>query len=94
MSRTEYNDDSYTSNVFDDDNRTTVFPQSYCAYCNDQHVKDQVGLLSVRYKVWFCSGGCQSLYLHDNKLVQYAPETVAVLIEMKKKFYNDKKHRR
>jgi hypothetical protein len=92
MSRMEYNEEVNNQSAYDDDNnRSHGFAQSYCAYCYEPHVKDQVGLLSARSKAWFCSGACQSMYSHDNKLVQFAPETVAVLEGMRKKFYSSDK---
>ena len=85
MSRTEYNEELNYS-----DKKHDVF-HSYCAYCYDLHVKDKVGLLSLQNDAWFCSGACQSMYSHDNKLVNYPPEVVIVLEKMRKEFYNPRK---
>ncbi len=85
MSRLEYDE----VQTYEDIRPVVTF--SKCSYCKEQHVKDQVGITSVRYNAWFCSGGCACLYNHDNKLVNYTPETVAVLITMKKRFYGSKK---
>ena len=64
---------------------------SKCSYCKDPHVRDQVGITSIKSTAWWCSGACMTLYNYENRLVTYAPETVAVILDMKKRLYGPKK---
>ena len=91
MSRLEYNDELQETISYDI--RPNII-YSKCSYCREPHVKDQVGLLSVKLNIWFCSGSCMTLYNYDNQLVTYTPETVAVILDMKKKFYSQRKSKR
>ncbi len=88
MSRLEYNQDFNTTDI---DNTTTHISQSHCSFCFEPHCANDVGMLSPQYKVWFCSGSCQIMYFHDNKLGVYPPCVVKVLEEMRVNFYSPKK---
>jgi hypothetical protein len=89
MSRMEYIDD--TTLTTDYEVRQSKFAQSSCATCYEAHVDGQVGITPSNQKFWFCSGACQTLFYHDNKLAVYSQETVAVLETMRKKFYTREK---
>ena len=92
MSRLEYNEDNNLNN-FDDDSQwrtNNMFNQTHCTYCFDPHC-NTVGLISAKHKAWFCSGACQTMYFYDNKLATYSSDTVAVIQEMRKKFYSEEK---
>ena len=92
MSRREHTEE-YTSTAFDEDGWRSngIFNQSYCAFCYESHCPNETGLISPKHKVWFCSGACHTMYFHDNKLTSFSQETVAVINEMRKKFYPDEK---
>ena len=91
MSRPEHNESVNTLTQYDDENNRplqAVFSQSHCSYCYDNHVDNQVGLVSLNHKAWFCSGACMSMFNHDNKFVSYSQGVIAVLEDMRKKHYN------
>jgi hypothetical protein len=89
MSRLEYMDDNIHNNDFQQANPFKI--GTACATCYEQHVADQVGFTSTKLNCWFCSGACQTLYWHDNKLVIYAPNVVEALEAMRKKHYTKEK---
>ena len=60
---------------------------SKCSYCKEPHVRDQVGITSIKSTAWWCSGACMTLYNYENHLVTFTPETVRVILDMKKKLY-------
>jgi len=89
LSRNEYND-MLPHSQWDEDPTTQSFNQTNCSYCNEARC-NTVGIISAQHKTWYCSGACQTMYMYDNKLAHYSTETVAVILEMRKKFYSDEK---
>ena len=90
LSRNEYNDIHPLSQWDEDPTQSSQFNQTNCSYCNEARC-NTVGIISPLHKTWYCSGACQTMYMYDNKLAQYGSETVAVIHEMRKKFYSDEK---
>lgn len=90
MSRMEYIDDNVeqTSDVYI---HRPNYGYSCCSTCYEPHVNGHTGITSFNQKNWFCSAACQTLFWYDNKLANYAPETVSVLETMRKKFYTSEK---
>jgi hypothetical protein len=93
--RTEYIDES-NENITYNENTTTY--QSHCSFCYETKCPNDIGLIAPKYNAWLCSGACLAMYQHDNKLVNFAPETVQVLSDMRKKYYTkeilDKRRKR
>jgi len=71
-------------------NSTKIYNQSYCNYCYNVHVSNEVGVISAKQGMWFCGPTCQTMYSYDNNLVQYTPELKAELERLRKKFYDPK----
>ena len=78
---------------YDDENNRPIqalYNQPYCSYCYERHT-NEVGVVSLKHKQWFCSENCKCTYFYENGLVQYTPEVIQVIRDTRQKCYSQEK---